>query len=432
MCCNAAASLLGLMLAAGPVLAQSDEEIDPRVRSVIEQFDQGSANLYKKADLTRVADQALAGLQLTTLDLASLEALVWTSSLVAYATRKNEVRAALGSFLKDDSELGARAAALRLLTLSGETREVQSRTIGEMLDHPALHQLLGEGPMWEVFHAFAWYIPCDAVEAHRARLIALGDFLPESLPVLGALGAVCLLDNVAESNPDGHELREPLRQRVVAALRLALERVDPNDPSVAGLNIAADLPGHLRRELARVESAAYRGSLLGSPAPELHFEWMSGDSPVQVLSELKGKVVVLDFWATWCGPCVATFPQMRELVDHYDGFDVEFLGVTSFQGRHIEDGKQIECADRDREVELMKGFIERQDIRWKIGFTREEVYNPAYGIRGIPHIVILDVDGRVRYRGVHPVEPLADKASKIDRLLREAERPCPRNSRRAR
>ena len=47
---------------------------------------------------------------------------------------------------------------------------------------------------------------------------------------------------------------------------------------------------------------------------------------------MKGNVVVVDFWATWCGPCVGSFPQVKELVEYYKGYNVTVLGLTSPQG----------------------------------------------------------------------------------------------------
>ena len=72
----------------------------------------------------------------------------------------------------------------------------------------------------------------------------------------------------------------------------------------------------------------------GHDAPEMTFTWSKGGPSFSKLSDLKGKVVVLDFWATWCGPCIGSFPNIAELQERYAGYDVAIVGVTSLHERH--------------------------------------------------------------------------------------------------
>lgn len=176
----------------------------------------------------------------------------------------------------------------------------------------------------------------------------------------------------------------------------------------------------------KTQQATLHERLIGAPAPELDFTWTTADD-LNRLSDLKGKVVVLDFWATWCGPCVRSFPQVRELTDHYAGSAVEVVGVTSLQGNiHGLEAAPINVRDDpDREHALMNDYIAKKDINWTIAFSRQEVFNPEYGITGIPHMAIVAPDGTLRHVGLHPAMPHDQKLAMIDALLKEFELPVP-------
>jgi len=177
----------------------------------------------------------------------------------------------------------------------------------------------------------------------------------------------------------------------------------------------------LNRGKSELESKAGRGMLVGYEAPQIDFEWVSDASAVK-LSDYKGKIVVLDFWATWCGPCITSMPKIRELQAHYKGKPVVIIGVTSIQGMHVENGKRIDLAEKPQEeMDMMKSYIKNQDVTWTIAYSKQEVFNPDYGVNGIPHMAIIDAKGVLRYSGIHPgATPTADKIKMIDGLLKEA------------
>lgn len=188
------------------------------------------------------------------------------------------------------------------------------------------------------------------------------------------------------------------------------------------------------RRRARVEEAIRylqgpyaTGTLLGNKAPGLDIIWISGGKE-KSLDDLKGKVVVLDFWATKCAPCVRIFPNMRELEKRYAKYPVEIIGVTSIMGYHVDmkHGRTIKTEGKpDYEIELMQTLMKDMGITWRVAFTEQNVMNMDYGVTSIPHIVILDAEGNVRYNGVDPFEAPYHKAGKIDALLKEAGLRCP-------
>lgn len=122
-------------------------------------------------------------------------------------------------------------------------------------------------------------------------------------------------------------------------------------------------------------------SLLDKKAPELVINKWYG-SGIKGLGCLKGKVVVLDFWATWCRPCIKMFPVLRNWQEKYADKGLVILGLTKPDGS--QDFKKIE------------DFVAEQPFPYAIGVAEEANNNLRYGVSGIPHIVLIDREGYVR------------------------------------
>lgn len=83
-----------------------------------------------------------------------------------------------------------------------------------------------------------------------------------------------------------------------------------------------------REETVLALREKYAGRMIQQPAPDITLEKLDGD-PL-TLSELRRKFIVLDFWATWCGPCVRSFPHFQRVVDYFDdNSDVIFLAIIT-------------------------------------------------------------------------------------------------------
>lgn len=203
--------------------------------------------------------------------------------------------------------------------------------------------------------------------------------------------------------------------------RIVSDYAETKEAAMAARYLAAMTPEAKAARQARAgEHAARVASLRGQPAAEIEFTWSTRDG-LKKLSDLRGNVVVLDFWATWCGPCIATFPQVRKEVELFRGAPVVFLGVTSLQGKvHRLEAKPIDVENQpEREYALTAEFKKKFEMTWDIAFSAERVFNPDYAVQGIPSVSIIAPDGTLRHVALHPGADDADIAGKVTALLKE-------------
>jgi thiol-disulfide isomerase/thioredoxin len=115
-------------------------------------------------------------------------------------------------------------------------------------------------------------------------------------------------------------------------------------------------------------------------APDFSLPRIDGKPGEVRLSELHGRVVLLDFWATWCPPCLAMIPTLHELYEEWQPKGVEFIGIDS-------DGP---AATRDE----VRGFLTERPFPYPVVIDDRGV-GGLYRVYSIPHIVVIGPDGKI-------------------------------------
>jgi thiol-disulfide isomerase/thioredoxin len=101
---------------------------------------------------------------------------------------------------------------------------------------------------------------------------------------------------------------------------------------------------------------------------------------------LKGKVLVIDFWATWCGPCIAEMPKMKKLYAEFKDKGVEFIGIS------------LDQPEAQGGLKRLKDYVEKNEIGWPQyyqGNYWNSEFSRSWGINAIPCVFVVDQDGNL-------------------------------------
>ena len=219
--------------------------------------------------------------------------------------------------------------------------------------------------------------------------------------------------------------RDPLQAEAqLKQVQKLLGGVAGDDPEVG--RVLATGKRMLASVTRRVAAAKLHLELIGKPAAPLDATaWVNG--PALNDKDLEGKVVLLDFWAVWCGPCIATFPHLREWQEKYADKGLVIIGVTRYYNYEWNDQTskarraQSKVSAGDEQAMLAK-FAEVHKLQHRFMVTPSaSTFQRQFGVSGIPQAVVLDQDGTIQLIRVGSGEQNAqDIEKKIQQLLAES------------
>ncbi|HTY35896.1 MAG TPA: redoxin domain-containing protein [Bacteroidota bacterium] len=168
--------------------------------------------------------------------------------------------------------------------------------------------------------------------------------------------------------------------KIVEAYKAAYIKVKGSDKGFEEMMAQAKQSGkdELRKELAK--------NRVNKPA--IDFALKSIDGKIVKLADLRGKVVVLDFWATWCGPCKASFPYLQQVYNKYkDNPKIMILALNTWEN----------VSGKERE-DLVKKFM--ADNKYTFPVLYDEGFVEKYGVEGIPTKFVIDKKGMIQFKTI--------------------------------
>ena len=128
-------------------------------------------------------------------------------------------------------------------------------------------------------------------------------------------------------------------------------------------------------------TSAQPSEWIGKPAPEFQVKDLKGEE--LSLEKYKGQVVLLDFWATWCGPCIAELPNVKKTYQKYKDQKFQIIGISL-----------------DRSQKPLEAFIEKEELGWVHYWDQGRQIANQYKVTGIPSMFLLDGQGVIRKAGL--------------------------------
>lgn len=161
------------------------------------------------------------------------------------------------------------------------------------------------------------------------------------------------------------------------------------------LKKALELTGHpIEKNI--FQSRLTQIELIGTPAPDIRADVWINSTPL-FLKNLRGKHVILDFWAPWCQPCREAIPVLVEAAERYRNHDLIVIGFTKLYGMYADELESKNPIEKAEEIEMIKRFVKRHNLRYSIAISQEGEAHQQYHVSGIPSMVFINPEGLITH-----------------------------------
>jgi thiol-disulfide isomerase/thioredoxin len=327
--------------------------------------------------------------------------------------KKDDRQAQLNEIIQDFMKARKEAAAaFRAAKTAEEEKAAREKGPKEADFLPRIHKLIAGGANDEVagealaFAVFGLETKDEKVFDALARDFVKTDKIRRFVQ-MAMTGAPDTAKPVLEKVLADNTSKELKGMACFALGTMAFEKEDGKGAKAAEAYFArvekefADVPAGRKGTLGEMAAGSLfelRNLQIGMPAPAAESKTLKGDKAA--LADYKGKVVVLDFWATWCGPCKAMIPHEREMAEKLK--DKPFALVS------------ISVDDEKKELE---DFLAKESMPWAHWWDGPEAaLVKQWNIRFFPTIYVIDAKGVIRHKNVRGEE--LEKA--VEKLLAEA------------
>lgn len=264
------------------------------------------------------------------------------------------------------------ADGVEIIGMSRDRDEATLRKTKDEVGMPWLHVYDEDGSISKKFNVTG--IPQIFIFSRTGEFLWAGHPMSMDEPLAKILADDGITSAAFANKDDGQPKSIPAMKKTPAMT--AAKTTDGEAPKMVAAAAIKPMPAPAQPQEPRVP-------LEIGAKPEFTLSFVGGE---QVTNEdLKGKIVVMDFWATWCGPCMAAMPHMIELQKEYGDKGIQIVGISL-----------------DKSMDTLKQTLaDKPDMSWPQHYDPDRVITKQFGVSGIPTIYILSPEGEVLWRG-HP------------------------------